>query len=160
MTADHTPDSPASESPAPGSAATVGEVVIERLLHAERSRVWAALTETTELLRWFCPNPDLALAVVAEVVVGGTLTVDMGAGSYVADGVYTVVEPESELAFTWSWRHEPDTAPSHVRITLDALDETTILRLHHTDLADAADAEGHADGWERELDRLATLLAG
>lgn len=137
-----------------------GEVLIERLIRARPTRVWAALTETEELGRWFCPNPDLELAVVADVVVGGALTVDMGAGSYVAEGIYTTVEPESVLAFTWAWRHEPDTPPSHVRITLTDHDERTMLTLRHTDLADAAEATGHVEGWELELDRLDQLLAG
>lgn len=133
------------------------EVRIERTLAAPPERVSAAWTDPAVLRLWYCPNPDLPLAVTADAVVGGRYRVDMGEGAYVAEGEYTELVPGRVVAFTWRWAGS-DAPPSHVRVDLQPdPDGGTRLVLVHTGLADADDAQGHAEGWALSLDRLARL---
>ena len=139
------------------AGAAVQSCRIQRTLAAERDAVWRHLTEPELLERWFCPNPGLELSVEVDPRVGGRYRADMG-GEHVAVGEYTEVEPGARLAFTWSWAHEPD-AVSLVTISLADADGGTQLALVHSGLADAGDAEGHAEGWELSLERLDSALA-
>lgn len=133
------------------------DVRIERSLAAPPERVYAAWTDATLLSRWFCPNPDLALDVRVDAVVGGAYRVDMGEGSYVAEGRYTELEPYRVVAFTWRWTTSDEPA-SAVRVELAPADDGgTHLVLLHTGLEDAETAEGHREGWELSLGRLAAL---
>jgi uncharacterized protein YndB with AHSA1/START domain len=129
------------------------EIRIERTIAAPPERVYAAWTEPSLLSRWFCPNPELALDVTADVVVGGAYRVDMGGGRHVAEGVYTELTPPRVVAFTWRWADSEDAA-SRVRVELEATDDGTRLVLEHTGLADPEDAKGHREGWELTLSRL------
>lgn len=136
---------------------TAPEARIERTLTAPPERVYAAWTEPAILSRWYCPNPALPLEVAADAVVGGRYRVDMGNGAYVAEGEYTDLVPGRLVAFTWRWTTS-DAPASHVRVELSpAPDGGTRLVLQHTGLADADDAQGHREGWELSLDRLAGL---
>lgn len=138
---------------------TEHEARVERTLTASPEAVYAAWTDAATLSRWYCPNPDLALTVTADVVVGGRYRVDMGEGRYVAEGTYTELEPGRVVAFTWQWTTEPG-PQTEVRVELTATpDGGTHLLLVQTGLADAEDATGHGEGWELSLGRLAGVLA-
>ena len=133
-------------------------VRIERTLTAPPERVFAAWTDPAILRRWYCPNPDLPLAVEADARVGGRYRVDMGEGRFVAEGEYTELVPGRVVAFTWRWTTSD--AVSTVRVELSPTpDGGTRLVLVHTGLADADDAQGHGEGWELSLARLAALDA-
>lgn len=133
------------------------EVRVERTLTAPPDRVYAAWTDPAILQRWFCPNPDLPLAVQADAVVGGRYRVDMGEGRYVAEGEYTALVPDRLVAFTWRWTSSDDVG-TVVRVELSpTADGGTRLVLQQSGLADADDAAGHREGWELSLDRLAGL---
>jgi uncharacterized protein YndB with AHSA1/START domain len=78
-------------------------------------------------------------------------------GSYAVHGRYLRVEPPSLIEFSWQWDSEP--TPSVVLVELDSTaDGITRLRLTHRDLADQTDADGHAEGWDLEFNRLVILL--
>jgi uncharacterized protein YndB with AHSA1/START domain len=130
---------------------------LERRIAAPPERVYAAWTEPALLSRWFCPNPELALNVTADVVVGGAYRVDMGGGHYVAEGVYTELTPSRVVAFTWQWASSPDPV-TQVRVELEPTDVGTRLVLVQTGLADPEDARGHREGWELALARLAGVV--
>ncbi len=132
-------------------------VRIERTFAASPERLYAAWTEPAILNRWFCPNPDVPLEVTADVVVGGAYRVDMGDGRYVAEGVYTALEPGRLVELTWRWTTEDGAPTSRVRVELTPDGAGTRLVLTHTDLADADDVAGHREGWELQLGRLAAL---
>ena len=136
---------------------TQTEIRIERAIAAPPERVYAAWTDPAILSRWFCPNPELALDVTADVVVGGAYRVDMGNGRYVAEGTYAELDPPKVVAFTWRWTtsHDPVT---QVRVELEPTDEGTHLVLVHSGLADPEDAQGHREGWELTLNRLPGAL--
>lgn len=135
---------------------TTPEARVRRILTADRPIVWRHLVEPELLDGWFCPNPDLELAVAADVRIGGEYRADMG-GEHVAVGEFTEVDPERLLAFTWGWLPEPEPA-THVAISLADADGGTELELVHAGFTDPEAADGHRDGWERSLDRLAGLV--
>ena len=131
-------------------------VRVERTLTAPPERVFAAWTDPAILRRWYCPNPDLPLEVEADARVGGRYRVDMGGGRFVAEGEYTELVPGRVVAFTWRWTTSD--AVSAVRVELSPTpDGGTRVVLVHTGLADAEDAQGHGEGWELILGRLAAL---
>lgn len=133
------------------------EARVTTVVAAPPDRVWTAWTDPQVLRRWYCPNPDMALEVEADVVVGGAYRVDMGGGTYVAEGTYTVLEPPHLLEFTWRWTTS-DGPPTQVRVELTPTDDGgTHVLLVQRGLADAQDAAGHVEGWELSLGRLADL---
>ena len=136
---------------------TTTDVRIERTLGAPPETVYAAWTDPATMERWYCPNPDLEVTVTADVRVGGPYRVQMG--RYGVSGSYLELTPHAVITFTAVWDHEPRTV-SRVRVELLPLDGGTLLVLTQTGLADAADAEGHTEGWTLALDRMAGLLAG
>ena len=73
---------------------TAPEVRVERTLAAPPERVYAAWTEPAILGRWYCPNPDLPLAVEADARVGGRYRVDMGGGRFVEAGAASAMDGE------------------------------------------------------------------
>lgn len=143
---------------APTGHPTGPSVRVERTLAAPPARVFAAWTDPAILSRWYCPNPDLPLDVEADARVGGRYRVDMGEGRFVAEGEYTELVPGRVVAFTWRWTTSD--AVSAVRVELSPTPEGgTRLVLVHAGLEDAEDAQGHREGWELSLARLATLDA-
>ncbi|MBT1002776.1 SRPBCC domain-containing protein [Paenarthrobacter sp. DKR-5] len=120
----------------------------DRLIPARRDRVWAALTEPGELLKWFG-------GAEVDLQVGGTTVFDFGDRQ--ASVVYTEILSEELLEFT-----SADLAPaaSVVRIQLaDAANgsDGTDLTLTHLFLAPAAAAPVMAF-WHQSLDLLAVDL--
>ena len=136
---------------------TSPEIRLERTIAAPPERVYAAWTDPALMDRWFCPNPEMTLAVTADVVVGGAYRVDMGEGRYVAEGTYTELIPPRVVAFTWAWTTSADSV-THVRVELEPTEGGTHLVLVQTGLADPDDAQGHIEGWELTLDRLAGVV--
>lgn len=128
---------------------------LERTYEAPVERVWAAWTDPELLAQWFCPNPELVLEVDADARVGGALRVVMG-GTYALSGTYTEVDAPRLLEFTWRWDHEEDS--TLVRVELEPTASGSRLVLQHSGFPDAAEADGHTEGWELELDRLVPLL--
>lgn len=127
-----------------------------RHFHTSREEVFRAWTDPELLRQWYSPNPQLAIEFRGSVATGEAYELIMG-GRFTARGRYLRVEPPSVIEFTWQWDGEP--APSVVRVELDGpSDGITRLRLTHRDLANQAEADGHAEGWDLELNRLVILL--
>jgi uncharacterized protein YndB with AHSA1/START domain len=76
-------------------------------------------------------------------------------------GEYSVYNPGNELAFSWSWDHEPDRPVRQVKITFVNQDKVSQLTLTHgTYTGSAEDREerqGHIDGWRQFLGQLQKL---
>lgn len=127
-----------------------------RHFHASREEVFRAWTDPELLSRWYAPNPQLTVQFTGTVRTGEPYELIMGS-RYTVRGRYLRVEPPSLIEFSWQWEDEP--AASVVLVELDSTsDGITRLRLTHRDLADQAEADGHAEGWDLELNRLVILL--
>ena len=127
-----------------------------RHFQATREEVFRAWADPELLRQWYTPNPQLSVEFNGTVAAGESYELIMG-GRYTARGRYLRVEPPSMLEFTWQWDGEP--APSVVLVELDSTsDGITRLRLTHRDLADQTEVDGHAKGWDLNLNRLVILL--
>ena len=92
---------------------------------------------------------------------GGVYRVNV-TGHNIARGEYVEIVPNTRVVFTWEW--EGDDSPlapgsSTVQISLILDGDATVVRLRHTGLA-ADQQDGHAEGWEHYLPRLAMAAAG
>jgi len=123
---------------------------------APRERVWRALTEAGELLRWF---PD----EVAEVDLrpGGSFRLEWASGEG-DTGVFDEIDPPARLVFRWC--HDGTEHRLRVEITLEEVPEGTRLVLVERGFRGFAEdrrAEMHAgndEGWSKELEELRTYL--
>jgi len=125
-------------------------------IRAPRERVWSALTEPSELLRWF---PTEAAAI--DLRPGG-------AASFVWDesedeAIVDVVEPPHRLVFRWrpSGLDRPYTS---VSFALEEIEDGTRLTLVESGFASLPgqireqSQRGNDAGWRDELDELKTYL--
>jgi uncharacterized protein YndB with AHSA1/START domain len=140
---------------------------ITRTFPAPVERVWQALADPREMVCWLGPAAWPATAVEADVRVGGRwracLTARDGHDVLRQSGRYLDVDPPLLLRFTFRWEgtnHEDGPGlDTVVTVRLERLgDERTRLTLTHDGLADARSTNGHTEGWNSTLDRLATEL--
>lgn len=139
------------------------ELSLTRHIRAPRSVVFAAWTTPELIRRWFTPGDMTPSAAEADVRVGGRYRIVLNGtncagdhtGEMVATGEYTAVVPDRKLQFTWT------NAGRQSLVTVELLDagDGTELRLTHTGLADAADVERHARGWNSILDKISGSYA-
>ena len=129
----------------------------ELTLRAPRDRVWRALTDPAELVRWF-PTQGAEL----DLRPGGALRLTW---EHDADeGIVDEVEPSSRLVFRW--RPQGSQRPyTRVTITLDdASGGATTLVLVEEGFAELADdvreqtVAGNTQGWGEELEELRALV--
>ena len=134
------------------------EVRRELEIQAPRARVWAALTEADQLLRWF-PTKRAEI----DLRPGGEAVLEWDEAR--AEAVVDVVEPPGRLVFRW--RPEGLGRPfTTVSFTLEELEDgaSTRLQLVESGFASLPDQietqsqKGNAEGWAHELDELREYL--
>ncbi len=133
-----------------------GELRMERLLPAPPERVWRYLTERDLLATWIADGdiePRIG-GVVALAQLRDELPINTGG---VIRGIVTEWDPPRALAYTW--RHPQESVESHVRFTLSAQDDATLLTLVHTRIP-LNDSRLFAAGWQVHTDFMAHALAG
>jgi uncharacterized protein YndB with AHSA1/START domain len=129
----------------------------ELTLSAPRDRVWRALTEPDQLVRWF---PTQAAEV--DLRAGGSVRFRWEGSS--DEGVIDDVSPNERLVFRW--RAEGSSRPyTRVAITLEDLDGGgTRLVLTEDGFSAFGDDErgdmvaGNDRGWGEELEELAAFV--
>ena len=133
----------------------------EIFIRAPRERVWQALTDPDDTVRYFHGTRfDSTFepgAPFRNVIVDGEVLA--------ADGVVETFEPPHRLAITWHVNYDPEMAaepPGRVEWTLtSANDEGTVTRvtLRHADLALSPVTWAHVKlGWVAIIDSLKSLL--
>lgn len=129
----------------------------ELTLSAPRDRVWRALTDPAELLRWFPTH-----AAEVDLRPGGAVRFSwQDSGD---EGVIDEVEPGERLVFRWRMQGS-DRPYTRVAITLtDVPEGGTRLVLSEDGFAAFADDErddmlaGNTSGWAEELEELRALV--
>jgi uncharacterized protein YndB with AHSA1/START domain len=125
-------------------------------IRAPRERVWAALTEPNELIRWF-PTERAEI----DLRPGGEASFVWAEG--VDEAIVDVVEPPDRLVFRWrpAGLDRPYTT---VSFTLDEIEGGTELTLVESGFASLPDQiaeqsqEGNDEGWRKELEELKAYL--
>lgn len=143
------------------------DLVITREFEAPQETVFAYVSETKNLLKWWGPEgmgvPDHQLAFDK---TGPWMSVMTGAEGqrHKVSGQVTHVDPPNSVGFTWAWHDEDDKRgnKSHVTIKLaPGANGGTRFELSHVDLASDDAAANHEKGWTsslRKLERLAGVV--
>jgi uncharacterized protein YndB with AHSA1/START domain len=93
---------------------------------------------------------------------GGEYVVRFDALDQTMRGSITGYDPETTLAFTWAWDHEPNAPGYAVSITVEETGDGSRLTLTHGTYADSDDGRAaslsHQEGWEYFLPLLVACL--
>jgi uncharacterized protein YndB with AHSA1/START domain len=135
---------------------------IERAFRAPAEAVFEAWTSEEVLRRWFHAEHDWDTPEAqVDLRVGGAVRVvmrDPGKGREVGGGGhYTVIEPPSRLAFTWTWDGED--RETLIELAFEEAEGVTTVRMTHSGLRDEQAARNHEDGWSKCLTNLERALA-
>lgn len=127
----------------------VMEAKMKRVLDDSLDRVWVALTDSEELVKWLAPGE-------IELWEGGSAKLNFTDSGIVIDSKVTAIEPLSVLEYSWSGPGEPlrpvrwDMRPKGDEVELDLT-----LRMPASE-----DAGRSCAGWDAHLEMLAAALAG
>jgi uncharacterized protein YndB with AHSA1/START domain len=135
---------------------------IKRTYEAPAQSVFDAWTSEEVMRRWWHAERDWETpAAEVDLRVGGAVRVVMrdphDDAEYGGGGEYTVVEPPTRLAFTWTWDDEPEWT-TLIEIDFEETDGLTTVRFTHNGLRDEEAVRSHEGGWGRCLDNLERVL--
>lgn len=133
---------------------TIEPIELTAMSAADPASAWEALTDPKVVARWFAEVSPAA-------PVGAPYSIDFGDGSGV-QGVVREHEPGRRLAYTWTWRGQPDgeTVVSwSVQAEPEGGSRITLVHSGWTEAgADAATRDDHRSYWEMYLTGLVSLL--
>jgi uncharacterized protein YndB with AHSA1/START domain len=102
--------------------------VIERVYNAPQTRVWQAITDNKKMKKWYFDIDSFEARVGHRFTFSG----ENEGVKYVHLCEVTVVEPETKLAYTWTYQDYEGS--SEVTFQLFPEGEKTRLKLTHTGL--------------------------
>ncbi len=138
-------------------------LALSRRFKAPRERVFRALTEPDQLVKWWGPQGFTVPEVALDVRPGGGWRTTMRSpegNDHIVSGVYRDIVPPSRLVFTWGW--ETDGPRGHESVVTIELFETadgTRLDLHQQVFESIESRDRHQHGWGGCFDCLAEALA-
>jgi uncharacterized protein YndB with AHSA1/START domain len=138
-------------------------VAVRRLLYAPRTFLFQAWTDPARFGRWFGPKGWTIERCEVDARVGGAwrawFKTGKGAGVCVG-GVYTEVEPDRRIVFTWDTSPQGGAPDSVSIVTVEFRDEAdgVEISITHRELAtgQAVDMEV---GWNNTFDSLEQYVA-
>jgi uncharacterized protein YndB with AHSA1/START domain len=135
-------------------------VTIVRKIKASPAKVYAAITQPQQMMKWWGPDAGPTLRADVDVRPGGRFSVvfrTLDGQEHNPTGIYQEVIPEKKLAFTWDLPgiQEPK---SLVTFLLKPIDSGTELTLTHEHLPDEETRKSHEQGWTGLLDKLPGFL--
>ena len=135
----------------------------ERVLDAPPERVYAFLTEPTELAQWWGPKGFTTPEVDLDLRVGGSYRFTMqppDGEAFHLSGDFLEVHPPDRLGFTFRW-DEPDPEDRETVVVLTLASDGgggTTVSLSQGDFATEARLELHRDGWAESFEKLDVAL--
>ena len=142
-----------------------GELTLEmqRTLPAAASVVFGALSERTELAKWFGPRGFTIPSADFDPRVGETYRIEMhppeGDPFYLA-GEFREVDPPARLAYTFVWEDpDPDDVETLVGLSLRDLGGSTEVDFTQGTFKTEARRTLHRDGWTDSFDKLEQLVS-
>lgn len=154
-------------------ATTTGhEVVIERTIRATPQRIFRALTDATEMEKWFFTEARTDPRVGGHYQIAWRATDDPASRNHTRHGKYLEIVPDRKIVF--EWMGAPGEAEDKmyslrgmrttVAITLTPEGDSTHLRLVHTGFLDTEFgremAASHTGGWTFYAANLERYLTG
>ena len=135
---------------------------LERTLPASRATVYRALTDATELARWWGPRGFTTPRVDFEPRAGGGYRIAMqppDGDLFHLSGKFVRVEPPALLSYTFRWEPpDPDDRETVVSLSLEERGDETLLHLTQGEFATEARHALHEAGWTESLGRLEQVL--
>ncbi|MDQ3664571.1 MAG: SRPBCC domain-containing protein [Actinomycetota bacterium] len=130
-------------------------------LDASPERIFQALTDPAELVKWWGPSGFTTPEIEIDPRVGGSYRLGMqppdGELFHLA-GEFLEVGPPTRLAYSFRWEEpDPDDQETVVTLSLDAVAGRTRLSLWHGAFATEARLALHTSGWTDSLQRLSEL---
>lgn len=138
----------------------MSDVVIEREFKQALDVVYAFLSTTEHILKWWGPEGIIVKHHdMSFDSVGPWFSEMHGAEGavYKVSGQVKAVNPPNSLEMTWAWHDDKDNRghESNVRFELSPSENGgTKFKLIHTNLADDDSAKNHIEGWTSSLNRL------
>jgi uncharacterized protein YndB with AHSA1/START domain len=135
---------------------------LERILPADRERVFGAFSDGRRLAQWWGPAGFEIPAIDFDPRVGGSYRIEMKppeGDPFALVGEFRVVEPPERLAFGFVWEQpDPDDVDMVADLTFEDRGESTRLALRQRPFRTEARRQLHRDGWSETLDKLAAWL--
>ncbi|MEO1061854.1 MAG: SRPBCC domain-containing protein [Actinomycetota bacterium] len=130
------------------------EVTVRRTFPASAERVFTALTDPSELVRWWGPKGIRTSEAELDLRPGGSCRWVMhpDGTTAVLRGTVVEVEPPHLLSMTNRW--DGDDAETFVTFRLTETPSGTEVEIHHRRLPPDRTAEEFGEAWEAALDSL------
>ncbi len=133
-------------------------------------RLWAAVTQPAEVIKWFGPTESRVESADMNFSRLGPWSVVMvgleSGKTFKNTGVVTHYRPpeggsEGSVGFTWAWHDDDDVRgpDSHVIFEVSQHGETARFRLIHRTLPNEAYAQQHNKGWLSCIERLGEFIS-
>lgn len=137
------------------STDTRGTIVKEIAIKAGAERVFRAFTDPQERLRWWGANGTYhGTENESDLRVGGkwlSRGVSADGTTYCVSGEYLEIDRPRLLVFTWLHDWEKDAPHTVVRLELNELAGTTVVRLTHSGFSVESSRADHDRGWDRVM---------
>jgi len=140
------------------------ELLITRILDAERSLVFKAWTKPEQLVQWWGPRDFTTPSCKMDVRPGGAYRICIRSPEgkdYRMQGVYREIVESYRLVFTFSWEDEKGEPGYETLVTVNFADYggKTKLTFRQAIFESTAERDSHHEGWSECFDRLETYLA-
>jgi uncharacterized protein YndB with AHSA1/START domain len=144
-------------------ADTIEAIRQEIVIEATAQRVFSALTNPDELVRWWgAAGKFQAERVESDLRLGGAWKmtgVGMGGKPFTITGIFEEFDPPHVVAMTWLQDWQADAHPTLVKFELTEKDGVTTVRLTHSGFEAESDRENHK-GWPWLLSLLRDYVTG
>lgn len=137
-----------------------GTAVTEIEIHAPAERIFEALTDPQQIMKWWGKGEQLPKHVECDVRVGGAwlMHVEPQPGQrFEIRGVYREIDPPRALSFTWQPNWDPTEGESLVRFEVVEKGDACLVRITHSGLSEAR-AKQYGGGWNVPLHGLKDFL--
>jgi uncharacterized protein YndB with AHSA1/START domain len=135
---------------------------LERILPADRLRVFGAFTDPDRLAQWWGPLGFTIPAIDFDPRIGRSYRIEMRppeGDPFALVGEFRSVEPPDALAFTFIWEQpDPDDVDMLAELSFEDRGESTRVTLRQGPFRTEARRELHRDGWSETLDKLEAWL--
>ncbi|MGA9320614.1 MAG: SRPBCC domain-containing protein [Xanthobacteraceae bacterium] len=141
----------------------IDAVVEEITIAATADRVFAALTDPQQRVKWWGQRGRFETKHAESDLRPGGRWLMRGSGvggrPFCVSGEYRIVEPPRVLAFTWLPDWDENATGTVVRFDLHEHDGMTTIRLTHSGFASARSRDRH-QGWPQILSWLKGYVGG
>ena len=136
-------------------------VTVEVFIAAPRERVFQAITDPRQTMKWWGQEGKIRLSEFhMDVCVGGKWSCSgqsANMGGIAIHGEFLEVDPPRKIAYTWNSSWMP--VFTEVRWELEAQGSGTILKLTHSGFAGNADqTKNHSIGWTQVISWLQSFV--